>query len=97
MISPAWPCFRGHFPDDPILPGVVQLKMIADLITQSEPADIRFSGVSRIKFRRIVRPSEQLDIEVVCESPRTQYGFKITCGTENVCSGKMYFLPQKSM
>jgi 3-hydroxyacyl-[acyl-carrier-protein] dehydratase len=30
-IDPADPLFRGHFPDNPVYPGVLQLEMIAEL------------------------------------------------------------------
>ena len=58
------PWFSGHFPNDPILPGIAQLEMVANLIAASREDDLRMTGLSRIKFRKIVRPGEQLDIHV---------------------------------
>ena len=83
--------FSGHFPDNPILPGIAQLKMIVDLITTSTTDAVRLAGLRRIKFRRIVRPGEQLDIQVLPDSTDNYYTFKITCGNEDVCSGKIHF------
>lgn len=85
------PWFSGHFPDDPILPGIAQLKMVIDLIARSEKGDLRMTGLSRVKFRKIVRPGEVLDIHVTCGNKKDQYTFKITSGHEDVCSGWMYF------
>lgn len=84
------PWFSGHFPDDPILPGIAQLKMVADLIVASAAGQVRLAGLSRVKFRKIVRPGELLDICVACGDNTDQYTFKITSGNENVCSGWMY-------
>jgi len=84
------PWFSGHFPNDPILPGIAQLKMVADLISASGKGNLRMTGVSRVKFRKIVRPEELLDIHVTCGNKKDQYNFKITSGNEDVCSGWMY-------
>ena len=85
------PWFSGHFPDDPILPGIAQLKMVADLVARSKQGNLRMTGVSRVKFRKIVRPEEVLDIRVTGGNKKDQYNFKITSGAEDVCSGWMYF------
>lgn len=86
------PWFSGHFPDDPILPGIAQLKMVVDLITKSVPGGLRVTGLSRVKFRKIVRPEEVLDIHVTCGNKKDQCNFKITSGNEDVCSGLLYYI-----
>jgi len=85
------PWFSGHFPDNPILPGIAQLKMVADLITESGTGELSMSGLGRIKFRKIVRPGDLLDITIICGDKKDQYNFKITCGNDDVCSGWMFF------
>ncbi len=89
------PWFSGHFPDDPILPGIAQLKMVADLIAESRQGSRCMTGLSRVKFRKIVRPEEELDINVTCGKKADQYNFKITSGSDDVCSGWMYFSQDK--
>lgn len=89
------PWFSGHFPDNPILPGIAQLKMVVDLITKSASGKVCISGLSRVKFRKIVRPGEQLNIEVSPGTADNQYMFKITSGNEDVCSGNMHFTQNK--
>lgn len=88
------PWFSGHFPDDPVLPGIAQLKMVADLIAASREDHRRPTGLSRIKFRKIVRPGEQLDIYAAPGVIKDQYLFRITSGDENVSSGMMFFAPK---
>jgi 3-hydroxyacyl-[acyl-carrier-protein] dehydratase len=85
------PWFSGHFPDNPILPGIAQLKMVADLISRAGEKNLCMTGVSRVKFRKIVRPGELLDIHVTSGNKKDQYIFKITSGEQDVCSGWMYF------
>lgn len=89
------PWFSGHFPDDPILPGIAQLKMVADAVAKFGESDLCMTGLSRIKFRKIVRPGDLLDIHVTCGNKKDQYIFKITSGDEDVCSGWMFLTPNE--
>lgn len=83
--------FSGHFPGRPILPGVAQLKAVVDLIVATEKEQLVFTGLSRVKFKRIVAPDEQLDIHVFCGNEKHHYMFTITSDSEDVCSGRMSF------
>ncbi len=83
--------FSGHFPNNPILPGIAQLKMVVDLITKSGACKECLSGLSRVKFRKIVRPGDQLVIRVTPGTTDNHSLFRITSGDEEVCSGKMHF------
>jgi len=66
------PFFVGHFPDHPIMPGVLVVEAMAQaggvlLLTEFPDRDqklLLFTGIERAKFRRPVRPGDQLRIEV---------------------------------
>jgi 3-hydroxyacyl-[acyl-carrier-protein] dehydratase len=68
------PHFVGHFPDYPIMPGVLQIEAMAQaggalLLTEfsaEERADklMVFTGIENARFRRPVLPGDQLRIEV---------------------------------
>lgn len=66
------PFFAGHFPNQPIMPGVLICEAIAQaggalLLTEVEDRSgklIMFTGIERAKFRRPVLPGDQLRIEV---------------------------------
>src|SRR5947209_13279314 len=72
------PFFQGHFPDKPIMPGVLIVEAIAQaggalLLTEVPNRDellMVFTGIERARFRRPVVPGDQLRIEVVVKAWR---------------------------
>lgn len=82
------PWFSGHFPGEPILPGIAQLGMVFDAIWQSSNQSLKISSVSRVRFKQIVRPNDRLEIIAKpMEDNSGAYSFRMMAGKELVCSG----------
>ncbi|MCL2457359.1 MAG: 3-hydroxyacyl-ACP dehydratase FabZ [Desulfobulbus sp.] len=66
------PFFQGHFPGEPVMPGVLILEAMAQvgsiLVCLSDREMIGhlayFAGVDKARFRRIVRPGDQLVLKL---------------------------------
>lgn len=65
--------------------------MVFRLLSAEQPDSMRLKGLSRVKFRKIVRPGELLDIHAAPGNKQGHYIFRITSGDEEVCSGQMIF------
>lgn len=71
------PFFQGHFPDNPVMPGVLQIEAMAQtagiIVLMSFPEEERsgnsvyFMTVDDVKFRKPVLPGDTLEFHVVKE------------------------------
>jgi len=74
------PQFQGHFPDYPIMPGVLMVEAIAQaggalLLSEIPDRDSKlmlFTSIENARFRRPVTPGDQLRIEVTVLNWRTR-------------------------
>ena len=92
------PWFDGHFPGEPILPGVAQIGMVLDAIRKAHHQNLMISSVRRVRFKHIIRPEDQLKIIAVPLKQETDaYSFRILVQEETVCSGVMTVELQKNL
>ena len=93
-----WP---GHFPEKPVMPGVLTVEAIAQcgaVAVLAEEANrgklAFFAGIDDVKFKRIVEPGDTL--ELVCEivavrGPIGKGRGSAHVGGELACSGTLTF------
>ncbi len=83
--------FNGHFPGQPIMPGVLQVEALAQagaiLLMKQKVEDpennlMVFTGIKNCKFRRQVVPGDQLKLEV--ELGMMRRNFVTMIGTASV-------------
>ena len=79
-VSSNEPFFQGHFPGNPIMPGVLVVEAMAQagavLLLHSRPESrgriVYFAGIDKAKFRRPVVPGDPLRLEVEVLKLRTR-------------------------
>lgn len=69
------PFFQGHFPDNPIMPGVLIVEALAQVagIAVMNVEEFKgklglFAGIDKCRFKKVVRPGDQLILEVSIDS-----------------------------
>jgi 3-hydroxyacyl-[acyl-carrier-protein] dehydratase len=100
------PFFPGHFPNKPVMPGVLILEAMAQAAGvlsfvsagtyPDENSKVYFVGIDKARFRRPVVPGDQLIIEVLVG--RTLKGIwrvdaTAHVGSELACSAELMLLP----
>ncbi len=86
------PWFSGHFPNEPILPGIALVHMAEQAIVQNALAKgerVQLHALKRVKFTRPVRPGESLSLSISGEEAGEEilFSFKVTNKKNIVCSG----------
>lgn len=71
MVSGNEEFFQGHFPDNPVMPGVLILEALAQtgavaLLSQEEykGKTAYFGAMDKVKFKKIVKPGDVLILEI---------------------------------
>ena len=98
------PFFQGHFPDYPVMPGVLILEALAQtgavaiLGKEENKGKIGFlAGIDKARFRRQVRPGDVLTLEVEITRLKGPIGkgrAKATVDGEIACEAEIMFAIQ---
>ena len=95
------PFFQGHFPGEPVMPGVLIAEALAQvgavaLLSRDEYKGrlALFRGIDKFRFRGMVRPGDTLLLEVVLTGLRGVVGRgrgRATVEGKNVAAGELIF------
>jgi len=93
--------FPGHFPDRPIMPGVIMVEALAQagavaaLTVEANRGKLAlFAGIDDLRFKRLVTPGDELLLECVLEAARGPVGkgkAKATVGGQLAVRGTLTF------
>lgn len=93
--------FQGHFPDYPVMPGVLIVEAMAQVggvallsLEEHKGKMALFAGINNVRFRRQVKPGDVLHMEVELGSFRRGIGTGTATATvdgEVACRGELMF------
>ena len=94
-VDPGREIFKGHFPGDPVLPGVYTVEataQAADLILMTKPAYADktplFLGIDHVRFRKKILPGDTMEIRASLLSERAEKAIA-TCRAEVYTGGEL--------
>ncbi|USS84775.1 3-hydroxyacyl-ACP dehydratase FabZ [Fructilactobacillus myrtifloralis] len=94
--------FQGHFPGNPVMPGVLIIESMAQVASililsspQFEHKTAYLGSIKNAKFRRMVEPGDVLTFHVTMDKVRDRTG-SVSCvayvGDEKACETKLTFI-----
>ncbi len=88
MIPASHPSLPGHFPGNPIVPGVVILDTVLQALHDWRP-EIPVSRLSNVKFVSPLSPEEAFVIELTQEDTSRPLRFTCRAGERTLAQGKI--------
>ena len=94
FVSADSPWFEGHFPGEPILPGIALVHVVRQAIlrnAQERHEQIKLGELKKIRFVQPVRPNETLQLRITRDETQDKiiFSFKVASGENIVSSGMM--------
>lgn len=89
--------FKGHFPQQPVLPGVCQLEMISDAYSKFMAAGYRMESAREVKYASMILPDKHPNF-VIEFSKKDKQDHTISCLIKNeqqvFLKAKLTLVPQ---
>ncbi len=95
------PFFQGHFPGEPIMPGVLIVEALAQVgavavlsMPDNDNKLALFTGINDFRFKQMVKPGDQLELKVTMSGMRRNLGkgsAEARVEGKVVASGELWF------
>lgn len=85
--------FKGHFPQQPILPGVTQIHWALHYATEIFSFKHKFRGIEVVKFQRPLPPQERITLILNWDAEKYKLSFQYLCDGQTASSGRINLCP----
>ena len=79
--------FQGHFPEHPILPGVVQIDWVVRLASLHLNMSDKTMRDFQVKYFNIIHPDSKLNLKIEIDRPNNRLTFKYSSLDKTMSSG----------
>lgn len=90
-IPPEMTVFSGHFPNQPILPGVAQIDWAMHFSARYLGCDATFIGLEAIKFLQVIVPPAQVTLMLHRHTDTVEFSYTAPTSKCQYSSGKCVF------
>ena len=90
-VPPDLVYLQGHFPGEPVLPGVVQVHWAIELASQHFDLNPDFTAIEGLKFHRVIGPETQLTLAIEHDAAAGKIRFTYTSGDDTYSQGRVLF------
>ena len=80
-IDPKHKIFEGHFPEQPVLPGVCQIEMVKELVGEIVGKKVRLESSGNIKYIEVVDPNREPIIQMQLTIDQQPEGIKVNASS----------------
>ncbi|MFT3946241.1 MAG: 3-hydroxyacyl-ACP dehydratase [Agriterribacter sp.] len=77
-LNPEHHIFQGHFPGQPVVPGVCQVQMVKEILEIVLGKDLRLKSADHIKFLSVIIPEKKALISAAIKYMKDETGLNIT-------------------
>jgi 3-hydroxyacyl-[acyl-carrier-protein] dehydratase len=92
-INGQHPVFLGHFPEQPVVPGVFTLQMVKECLELALERPVRFTVIGNCKFSNVMTPGSHAPVEVICNYVQNGNNVQLNA---SVRSGDVTYLSLKA-
>lgn len=79
IIDPSHEVYKGHFPQQPVTPGVILVEMVRKILSTHTGKDLFFSAAKELKFMSPVLPEQHTQIDLSLGYEAIEEGYKVAC------------------
>lgn len=90
-IPPQLAVFAGHFPEHPVLPGIVQIDWAAKIAARYFNTSGRFQKLNNVKFTSMVFPNAKLTLKLAFNPHKNHIKFTYSAGETLYSSGTLVY------
>lgn len=80
-LNPDHAIFRGHFPEQPVLPGVCLLEITKELLSAITKKACRLRKAAQIKYLKVVDPTVDAQLRFELAIEEDGQGYKVNAGS----------------
>lgn len=77
------PVYQGHFPGDPITPGVLTLRMIRECVSREAGRPLHYAAIKTCRYVALIRPGDTLRLQRQTTNNGDSLSLKATLSNAN--------------